>query len=115
MCPSGHSDKAWTWVAPAAMEAHKYYAAIHNPMAQGFIGMSPSKMTHGAKPRVKSMIMAEEQEDSAQHADPGNREFVEAIAQAHHGSGLRRGPGNAGKICHFLLSAIALLAQVHKV
>ena len=80
MCPSGHSDKAWTWVAPAAMEAHN--AAIHNPMAQGSIGVSPSEMMHGAKPRVKSMIMAEQQENSAQHADPGNREFVEAIAHA---------------------------------
>ena len=82
MCPSGKSDEAWPWIAAVAMEAHN--AAIHSPMAQGALGVSPSEMMHGAKPKVREMISPEDVQNSVQNADPGNRQFVEAVAGAHN-------------------------------
>ena len=40
--------------------------------------------------------------------------YEHIFRQTYQGSGLRRGLGNTGKICHFF-SAIDFLAQVHKV
>ena len=56
MCPTGKQDQAWPWIAPAAMEAHN--AAIHNPMSQGSIGITPSEIMHGAKPLTKAGLDA---------------------------------------------------------
>ena len=82
MCPTGKQDQAWPWIAPAAMEAHN--AAIHNPMSQGSIGITPSEIMHGAKPLTKAGLEAAETVRSVTNADPGNRQFVEAVAQAHN-------------------------------
>ena len=43
-------------------------------------------MMHGAKPKVREMISTEDIQSSAQNADPGNRQFVEAeaVAGAHN-------------------------------
>ena len=60
------------------MEAHN--AAIHSTMAQGALGVSPSEMMH----KVREMISAEDVQNSVQNADPGNRQFVEAVAGAHN-------------------------------
>ena len=82
MCPSGKSDEAWPWIAAVAMEAPN--AAIHRPMAQGALGVSPSEIMHGAKPKVREMISTEDIQSSAQNADPCTRQFVEAVAGAHN-------------------------------
>ena len=41
-------------------------------------------MMHGARPKVKELISPEHIEISAKNADPSNRKFAEAVANAHN-------------------------------
>ena len=82
MCPSKKADEAWSYVVASACEAHN--ASIHSNAAQGSIGVTPSEIMHGVRPRLAGALPDSHTQDSITNADPGSRLHVEAVAQAHN-------------------------------
>ena len=82
MCPSGKADQAWAYIIAAACEAHN--ASIHSNAAQGSVGITPSEVMHGAKPKLAEPLSESHIAESQDNAEPGSRAHVEAVAQAHN-------------------------------
>ena len=84
MCPSTGKkpDAARSYVTATAVEAHN--AAIHNPLSQGSLGVTPSEVMHGVRPLLQDALTESHIQDSIAGADPGLQQHLEAVAGAHN-------------------------------